>query len=139
MPGKVYCGKRICGQAGPAQVWVQGKELSPERSFRVRRHSPDGFQWGYCGSAPAQLALALLLDALGRVRSAAHWYQTFKRQVVGCLPDQWVLTQEEILAWYASARQDNPGDAEEEDDGETEVVDRAAAGNSLAGDGAATG
>ena len=28
-------------------------------------HSPTGFEWGYCGSGPAQLALALLADHLG--------------------------------------------------------------------------
>jgi len=27
-------------------------------------HSPDGFEWGYQGSGPAQLALAILADAL---------------------------------------------------------------------------
>lgn len=31
----------------------------------VRDHSPTGFAWGYGGSGPAQLALALLIDATG--------------------------------------------------------------------------
>lgn len=139
MPGKVYCGKRSPGQAVPEQVWVRGQELSPERSFSVRRHSPAGFNWGYCGSGPAQLALALLLDALGRVRPATHWYQTFKRQVVARFPDQWVMTQEEILAWYTSARQDNPEDAEEEADEETSTVDRAASRDEAPDHGATAG
>jgi hypothetical protein len=29
------------------------------------RNSPTGFGWGYGGSGPAQLALALLADSLG--------------------------------------------------------------------------
>jgi len=38
--------------------------------FDLRRHSPDGFNWGYEGSGPAQLALALLADYLGRPETA---------------------------------------------------------------------
>ena len=30
--------------------------LKPERSQRVKNHSPDGFNWGYAASGPAQLA-----------------------------------------------------------------------------------
>ena len=40
-----------------------GTELSLERSRKLRHHSPTGFSWGYHGGGPAQLALALLLDA----------------------------------------------------------------------------
>lgn len=116
MPGKVYCGKRVPHSAGPALVWVQGKLLSPARSQTLRVHSPEGFQWGYCGSGPAQLALALLLDALARTRASVHWYQTFKRQVVAKFADEWVLTQEEILTWYSSARRDLAQDTEEQND-----------------------
>ena len=31
-------------------------QLSLEKSLKVVDHSPDGFQWGYNGSGPAQLA-----------------------------------------------------------------------------------
>ncbi len=31
----------------------------------LHNHSPDGFDWGYQGSGPAQLTLALVADALG--------------------------------------------------------------------------
>lgn len=37
--------------------------LPPRRD--LKNHSPDGFEWGYEGSGPAQLALALCVDALG--------------------------------------------------------------------------
>ena len=33
--------------------------------LELRNHSPAGFAWGYAGSGPAQLALAILLDATG--------------------------------------------------------------------------
>src|SRR5204863_5783137 len=44
-------------------VTMDGALLRPGRSQRVINHSPDGFAWGYGGSGPAQLALAILLAA----------------------------------------------------------------------------
>jgi hypothetical protein len=34
-------------------------------SLNIRNHSPTGFEFGYAGSGPAQLALAILVDYLG--------------------------------------------------------------------------
>ena len=68
---RTYRGER--GADGVSRVWIEsqpGTGEMPERSelplhFDVRAHSPTGFAWGYGGSGPAQLALALLVDALG--------------------------------------------------------------------------
>lgn len=80
-------------------VTRNGFFFGPEQSFEVRRHSPDGFEWGYCGSGPAQLALALLLDCLGR-DLAELWYQRFKREVVAKFdPRGWLITSREIGEW----------------------------------------
>jgi len=53
-----------------------GKRLDPRND--IRNHSPAGFEWGYCGSGPAQLALALVVhhvkhhpEDLVRLRRAA--------------------------------------------------------------------
>jgi hypothetical protein len=47
----------------------------------VINHSPDGFEWGYLGSGPAQLALALCMDALDGDRARAiKVYQPFKEE-----------------------------------------------------------
>jgi hypothetical protein len=62
----------------------------------VRNHSPSGFGWGYGGSGAAQLALALLIDALGDVKTAERHYQDFKQAVVTNLPETWTLTAKEI-------------------------------------------
>lgn len=64
----------IRDREGRASVLVEEREglvvrqtkLDPRRSQKLWNHSPDGFEWGYGGSGPAQLALAILLDALGR-------------------------------------------------------------------------
>jgi hypothetical protein len=52
----------IKGEAHTRNVWLNGKELSPIKSQKVWNHSPDGFNWGYGGSGPAQLALAICLE-----------------------------------------------------------------------------
>ena len=38
------------------------RPLNPR--YDLRNHSPTGFAWGYLGSGPAQLALAILADAI---------------------------------------------------------------------------
>lgn len=73
--------------------------LSPERSQKLWNHSPDGFQWGYGGSGPAQLALALLLDATGDSELAVRLHQLFKWVFVAKWGDQWEITTEEIKDW----------------------------------------
>jgi hypothetical protein len=63
--------------------------------FDLRTHSPDGFEWGYGGSGPAQLALALAADVLGDDEAALGVYQLLKFRVVGRLPaEAWTLTEE---------------------------------------------
>ena len=42
------------------------------------RHSPTGFEWGYAGSGPAELARCILLDVLGTESPLAELlYQKF--------------------------------------------------------------
>ena len=63
----------------------------------LRNHSPTGFEWGYAGSGPAQLALAVLADLLGDDRAAEVRYQRFKFAVVARLPYAgWELTGDEV-------------------------------------------
>ncbi len=69
----------------------------------LRNHSPDGAEWGYGGSGPAQLALALLADATGDDELAQNHYQRFKREVVaGFQRDRFLITQAEIRCWIAA-------------------------------------
>lgn len=65
----------------------------------LRTHSPTGFAWGYSGSGPAQLALALLADYLGDDR-AQELYQDFKWKVIVALPGSkgWTLNEGQIDA-----------------------------------------
>jgi hypothetical protein len=69
----------------------------------LRNHSPVGFNWGYGGSGPAQLALALLADVATDEVALRH-YQRFKRQVISTLVgDTWTLTAEQIVGWLEAA------------------------------------
>jgi hypothetical protein len=47
----------------------------------LANHSPSGFSWGYSGSGPAQLALAVLAHAASE-ETALRRYQDFKEEVV---------------------------------------------------------
>ena len=49
-------------------------------------HSPGGFEWGYGGSGPADLALNILLSATGDRDFAALQRQRFKRDLIAPLP-----------------------------------------------------
>ena len=100
---KLYEGIQLQGGAGaqPVRVRVGStiSELSPEPSQKVHNHSPDGFNWGYGGSGPAQLALALLLDVTGDEFLSAYYHQAFKRDYVAGWGDKWSLTDLEIQIW----------------------------------------
>lgn len=67
----------------------------------LRNHSPTGFSWGYSGSGPAQLALAILSHALNCDERAEELYQAFKDDVVSHLDQNksWRLTTDDVLAW----------------------------------------
>ena len=49
-------------------------------------HSPTGFEWGYGGSGPADLALNILLAATADRDFAARHHQSFKWRFVATLP-----------------------------------------------------
>jgi len=89
---KHYSGRR---EGHAAIVTVDGRRLNPR--FDLWNHSPTGFEWGYAGSGPAQLALAILADHLGNDEQALNLYQRFKWAVVAELPHrEWILTSEEV-------------------------------------------
>jgi len=75
----------IHGTIEPLQVFVDGELLLPEQSQRVYNHSPDGFSWGYSGSGPAQLALAILLE-FTQEDLALQLHQWFKTDIIARLP-----------------------------------------------------
>lgn len=75
----------IEGDFETREVYLNGEILSPNKSQRVWNHSPDGFNWGYAGSGPAQLALAILLNYLAE-NDAVRYHQDFKVSIVAGWP-----------------------------------------------------
>jgi hypothetical protein len=56
-----------------------------------------GFEWGYAGSGPAQLALAILADFLEDPEKALRYHQKFKSMVILGLPKQGWELQESVV------------------------------------------
>lgn len=86
----------ICtrNQNGTASVNIQQ---------RIVRHSPDGFEWGYAGSGPSELALNILSIFIGQdAAERGGLYQRFKEHFIVPMPESGgVIKKDEILQWIA--------------------------------------
>lgn len=120
--GKV-CWSRISGRAGQAQedtniVLVLNDRNAPRDVFFrrldggkvetnvvqvMKYHSPSGFEWGYGGSGPADLALNILLRFVPR-SVAVRLHQDFKWKFISTAPREGAnLSAEEIDRWILEA------------------------------------
>lgn len=103
-PEVIYCGKNE-HEVFKAYYPDGSKMALPlQPSLNLRDHSPTGFSWGYSGSGPAQLALALLYDATSDPKLATDYYQDFKWSVVSNFGDTWQMLRSEILEWLEQLR-----------------------------------
>jgi hypothetical protein len=97
------------------RVWIDGKRIYPEQSRKVKDIS-EAFTWGYDGSSPRQLALAILLEA--PVHSAPggaggdlfplKYYSEFMNEIV----TQWKQDEDfevevDVDEWLASHLEDD--------------------------------
>ena len=107
---KTYQGRR---EGYATLVRVDGRPLNPR--LDLWNHSPTGFEWGYGGSGPAQLALALLADHLGDDHEAVVLHQEFKRVVVAFLDRRgWTFTRDQIQIHLEALRaQGTPSTSQE--------------------------
>lgn len=72
---------RLQGNAATQRVYLDGKALDIRPSMRHHKHAGE-FNWGYGGSGPAQLALAVMLKCTG----SPTGYQDFKFKTIAALP-----------------------------------------------------
>ena len=93
---------------GPGLVTIDGAPLGlPALRPDERRHSPDGFQWGYAGSGPAELARAILLALYPEAEDVREpaCYQRFKADVIQWLPQTgFTLSETRVVAWLHNWR-----------------------------------
>jgi hypothetical protein len=82
--------------------------LDPAPSRAIWDHA-DGFTWGHNAAGPAQLALALLLDATGNKDLALDGHQAFMEEVVAKFEkgQTWTFTDDQVLAWVELRCRDN--------------------------------
>lgn len=107
----IYRGER--DEENNVSVTVDGQPLR-----HVLYHSPGGFEWGYGGSGPADLALSILAHYFGEndVNSTSlfkmkigqepkcwHYHQNFKWDAIAPLPrttgSSWQITTGDIGGW----------------------------------------
>jgi hypothetical protein len=92
---KLYEGRRW-GPNARIEVTVEEPEKGIGPLHHVSFHSPDGFEWGYGGSGPADLALSILADFYGEkptkrqlmdgsARCSRH-HQEFKWKMIASAP-----------------------------------------------------
>lgn len=70
-------------------------------------HSPTGFEWGYFGSGPSQLAYAILRYMCGKMYTeteaqelAEEYYMRFKERVIATIDrKEWILKEEDVTAF----------------------------------------
>lgn len=81
---------------GSAVATFNGEPLEPR--LDLYNHSPTGFEWGYGGSGPAQLALAILAKYLDDDGCAVLLHQPVKWRIVAPQPrdSNWELTTHEL-------------------------------------------
>lgn len=116
MKAEGYRGQRqVDGPIRKAEVFRIGAK-GAEEPFpqRVVYHSPDGYEWGYGGSGPSDLALNMLLDAMLAEElipdgdfspenfPADVWvaHQDFKWAFIANFGDSWKLMVPDIIRWW---------------------------------------
>ena len=87
----VYEGKRTIDGL---LVTAGGKKL--DEHYEVKRFTKYGFEWTYEGESPQQLALAILYDHLGDKDRAVRLSQSFMKEIVANLDNDWTIDGQEI-------------------------------------------
>lgn len=85
------------------QVTVTCNDQPLDLHLDLADHSPMGFEWGYNGSGPKQLALAILAEAFTD-DEALEYYEQFTSDVIASIHDRkWEMTSSDIKAWFEQA------------------------------------
>ena len=90
-----------------------GKEVSDIVSLKhydlphVVRHSPTGFEFGYLGSGPSDLARSILYDLDYDAEKIESWYHDFKKEFIANQEgESFIICEDAIQLWW-EAKQSN--------------------------------
>ena len=111
----VYRGRRIEGRRGQfagVEVTRNGRALPGPHLLRIA----DGYEWGYGGAGPKQLALALIHDVTRDPDYACRMHAWFMWATVACWGSHWQITAGQIRDWLAQCQHEI--ESAEEDDAE---------------------
>lgn len=75
-------------------VTVDDQPLDPRLDLRAL--SENGFEWGYVGSGPYQLALAILAHEIGDRRALGNYRSFCENSIARLKTDHWVLEGDQI-------------------------------------------
>lgn len=114
--GRVYVGVRHSKSPGDVEVYVMEDGRRRELTH-YPYHSPDGFEFGYSGSGPSDLALAILADVLGEHPSREEldkgrpvcWklHLDFKHDYVATSPREGLyITAHQVETWLEGKREE---------------------------------
>ena len=78
-------------EATSVMIVVDGVPRPLPFHLAVRSHSPIGFEWGYSGSGPLQLALAICVELVGPVQAERVYHGVQDRLLVGLTREKWTL------------------------------------------------
>ncbi|GEM_PF-331259 len=80
-------------------VFVTYEDIPLDLRLDLKEHSPMGFEWGYNGSGPKQLALAILSKVSGD-EFALFAYNNFSSEFIETIhKDEWKLDYHDIYKW----------------------------------------
>ena len=93
-------------KVGPISCIITGDGVEEELE-NYGFHSPDGFQIGYSGSGPADLAYSVLVDYYIRLgvpevkarRFALDTYQDFKEECIAPAQSLFIIETHHIASW----------------------------------------
>ena len=112
-----YFGEKEERHVGPIDIFVKltyvNGALKNERLKHIVRHSPDGFNFSYAGSGPADLALSILTDFCNRKKISnsivEELYQRFKFDFIANSGNKLSINCIDIVNWLATNKPELKG------------------------------
>lgn len=101
-----FMGQRFADSGATVWMTINGARHELPMRLDLRSHSPSGPEWGYLGSGPAQLALAVCAQLVDE-ETALYVYQGVKESLIARIPQRcaWTLTERQVRDAIAAVLQ----------------------------------